>query len=252
MSGKKGLPNIRRALKILDHTINVASQIDNASESHSLDQQAKYLQNLLFTSTMRIKCPRQCINGIFYLWKKLIANIGDSEELKYKYRHQMSTLNHNTAECNSVIRHLLEINIQLTKLSTIQQNSDVHVNLDLRHIELSEQSNCFMLLPPDIAKYAVDLENDDNNHYVKQGSEKWSQMRKLSRVTGSTLRASIGLDTLAKQREHYYVHITGRIPPPPTPQLQKLFDHGKKNEVNGVGTILGTLSCISPRMLCLF
>ena len=242
MWGKEGPPNIRRALKILDHTIDVASQIDNASESHSLDQQAEYLQNLLFTSTMRIKRLRQHINGIFYLRKKLIANNGDSEELKYKYRCRMSTLNHNTAECNSVVRCLLEINIQLTKLlSTIQRNSDVHVNLDLRHIELSEQSNCFMLLPPDIAKYAVDLENDDNSHYVKQGSEKWFQMRKLSRVTGSTLRASIGLDTLAKQKEHYYVHITGRIPPPPTPQLQKLFDHGKKNEVNGVGTIVGTL-----------
>ena len=142
----------------------------------------------------------------------------------------MSTLNHNTAECNSVVRHLLEINIQLTKLmSTIQQNSDVHFNLDLCHLELSEQSNCFMLLPPDIAKYAVDLENDDNSHYVKQGSDKWFQMHKLSRVTGSTLPASIGLDTLAKQKEHYYVHITGRIPPPPTRQL-----HGKKNEVNGI------------------
>ena len=188
MWGKEGPPNIRRALKILNHTINVASQIDNASESRSLDQQAEYLQNLLFTSTMRIKRLRQCINGIFYLQKKLIANIGDSEELKYKYRHQMSTLNHNTAECNSVVRRLLEINIQLTKLlSTIQRNSDVHVNLDLRHIELSEQSNCFMLLPPDIAKYTVDLENDDDSNYVKQGSEKWFQMCKLSRVTGSTL-----------------------------------------------------------------
>ena len=183
MWGKEGLPNIKRALKILDHTINIASKIDITSESHSLDQQVEYLQNLLFTSTMRIKRLRQCINGIFYLRKKLIANVGDSEELKYKYRHHMSSLNHNTAECNSIGRHLLEINIQLTKLlSTIQQNSDVHVNLDLRHIEPSEQSNCLMLLPRDIAKYTIDLENDDNSHYVKQGSEKW-----LARVTGSTL-----------------------------------------------------------------
>ena len=186
---------------------------------------------------MRIKRLRQRINGIFYLQNKLIANVGDSEELKYKNRCHMSTLNHNTAKCNSVVRCLLEINIQLTKLlSTIQCNGDVHVNLDLRHIELSEQANCFMLLPPDIAKYAVDLKNDGNSHYVKQGSKKWFEMRKLSRVTGSTLQASIGLD-----KEHYYVHITGRIPPSPTPQLQKLFDHGKKNEVNRVGTIVSTL-----------
>ena len=229
MWGKEGPPNIRRALKILDHTINVASKIDITSESHSLDQQAKYLQNLLFTSTMRIECLRQRINGIFYLRKKLIANVGDSEELKYKYRHCMSTLNHNTAKCNSVVRCLLEINIQLTKLlSTIQQNSDVHVNLDLRHIELSEQSNCFMLLPPDIAKYAVDLENDDNSHYVKQGSKKWFQMHKLSRVTGSTLRASIGLDTLAKQKEHYYVHITGEYLHLLHPNFKNCLITGKK------------------------
>ena len=138
MWGKEGPPNIKRALKILDHTINVASKIGIGSESRSLDQQAEYLQNLLFTSTMKIKHLRQHIHGIFYLRKKLIANVGDSEELKYKYRHRMSTLNHNTAECNSVFRRLLEINIQLTKLlSTIQRNSDVHVNIDLRHIELS-------------------------------------------------------------------------------------------------------------------
>ena len=228
MSCKEGPSNIRRALKILDHTLNVASKIDISSESCYLDQQVEYLQNFLFTSTMRIKCLRQHINGIYYLRKKLIANVGDSEKLKYKYRHRMSTLNYNTAECNSVVRCLLEINIQLTKLSAIQHYSNVHVNLDVHHIELSKQSNCFILLPPDIAKYAIDLENDDNSHYVKQGREKWFQMRKLARVTGSTLRASIGLDTLAKQKKHYYVHITGRIPLPPTPQLQQLFDHGEK------------------------
>ena len=93
-------------MKILDHTINVASKIDIASESRSLDQQAEYLQNFLFTSTMRIKHLRQRINGIFYLRKKLTANVGDSEDLKYKYRCHMSTLNHNTAECNSVIRRI--------------------------------------------------------------------------------------------------------------------------------------------------
>ena len=64
--------------------------------------------------------------------------------------------------------------------------------------------------------------------------------RKKARVTGSTLRTVIGLDTLTKQKEHFHVHINGREPPPPSPQLQQLFDHGKKNEVNAFTTVVST------------
>ena len=64
----------------------------------------------------------------------------------------MSTLNHNTAECESVVRRLLEINIQITKLLVhIQGNADIFVNSEVRHIDLSEQTNFFSLLEPDFA-----------------------------------------------------------------------------------------------------
>ena len=91
----------------------------------------------------------------------------------------MSTLNHNTAECESVVRRLLEINLNITELlSHMQKNSDVHVNPDIRHIDIAEHSNCFILLSPDIAKYAMNLNEDGNTQYIKQGSTMWHEMRK--------------------------------------------------------------------------
>ena len=152
MWGREGPPNIRNALKILQNTLNIAQKIDSNMRDCSIENHYSFLEHLLYTCTHRLKHLRQRITGIFYLRKKLISNVGDNEELQYKYRWRMSTLNHNTAECESVIRRLLEINIQITKLlAHIQGNADIHTNSEVRHIDPSEQTNFFSLLEPDFA-----------------------------------------------------------------------------------------------------
>ena len=104
MWGCEGPPTISKALKILEHTIKCAEKINVAVTEDGVNLHKEFVKNLLITSTRRIKRLRERITGTFYLRKKLIANVGDNEELKYKYRRRMSTLNHNTAECQSVIR----------------------------------------------------------------------------------------------------------------------------------------------------
>ena len=44
-----------------------------------------------------------------------------------------------------------------------------------------------------------------------------------------------------KQKEHHYIHVCGHKPPTPPPDLQKLFDHGTKNEVNTIATLISTV-----------
>ena len=158
MWGREGPPNIRNALKILQNTLNIAQKIDSDMRDHSIENHCSFLEHLLYTCTRRLKRLHEWITGIFYLRKKLISNVGDNEELQYKSRWRMSTLNHNTAECESVVRRLLEINIQITKLlAHIRGNADIHTNSEVRHIDLSEQTNFFSLLEPDFAQYSVDL-----------------------------------------------------------------------------------------------
>ena len=226
---------------MLENNLKVAQQIDSDMKELSIENHCSFLEHLLYTTSHRLQCLHQRITGIFYLCKKLISNVGDNKELQYKYRRQMSTLNHNTAECESVVHRLLEINIHITKLlSHIRGNADLHANLDVRHIDLSEQTNFFSLLDPDMALLAVNLDEEQNSMYIKQGSELWYRKRKKARVTGSTLCTAIGLDTLTKQKDHFHVHINGREPPLPSAQLQKLFDHGKRNEVNAFATLVST------------
>ena len=116
MWGREGPPNIRNPLKILQNTLNIAQKIDSNMRDRSIENHCSFLENLLYTCTRRLKRLHERITRIFYLRKKLISNVGDNEELQYKYRRRMSTLNHNTAECESVVCRLFEINIQITKL----------------------------------------------------------------------------------------------------------------------------------------
>ena len=128
--------------------------------------------------------------------------------MQYKHRRQMSSLNQNTAECESVVRHLLEMNMLTTQImSSINNNSDIHIQNKPRHISVTEHANNFQLLPPEIVKYVLDIENDTNIQFIKQCSPEWFQIRKQARFTGSTLNSGIGLDTLQKQKQHFYVHV---------------------------------------------
>ena len=154
----------------------------------------------------------------------------------------MSTLNQNTAECESVVRRLLEVNMKATEImAAIYSNSDVHIGERAHHISLIEHANNFQLLPPEIVQYVLNLEDDRNIQFVKQRSEKWFHIHKQARVTGSTLNAALGLDTLQKQKQHLYIHVRGRKPPPVSDDLQKKFDHGTKNEVNAIATLISTV-----------
>ena len=168
--------------------------------------------------------------------------MGDNQELQYKHRRRMSSLNQNTAECELVGRSLLEINMLCTQIMAIlNSNGDVHIGEKIRNITLTEHSNNFQLLPPEVVKLFMDIDKEENIQYVKQHSDERFKIRKLARITGSTLHSGLGLETLTKQKEHHYIHVRGRIPPPIPENIQKLLDHSTKNEVNAIATLISTV-----------
>ena len=96
-------------------------------ENVSVAEHYVHLKELLNICSKRIKRCHQRIAGAFYLHKKLIEKCSNSEELKYKNRKKMSTLNQNTAECESVHR-FLEVNLKITSImATLNNNEDVHI-----------------------------------------------------------------------------------------------------------------------------
>ena len=243
MWGIEGPPNLPTAVKILKSTLKTAKQIEVDMSKVPADEHFSNLKHLVNVSSRRIKKLRGRMTGIFYLKKKLIDKCGESEELQYKHRRRMSTLNQNTADCETVVRRLLEINLKITSImSFMNSNGDLHICDKTRHINLSEFGNSFQLLPPEIVSQHTNLDDDSNMQFIKQRSDKWFDLRKRYIVTGSTLNAALGLDTLQKQKEHHYVHVRGRKPPPIPVELQKKFDHGTRNEVNATATLISTIA----------
>ena len=108
-------------------------------------------------------------------------------------------------------------------------------------MNLANLGKNYQLLPPELVSLYMDLDSEQNYQFVKQRTNKWFALRKEARVTGSTLNSAIGLDTLAKQKEHHYVHVRSRKPPPIPVALQKIFDHGTKNEINATATLVSTV-----------
>ena len=169
MWGVEGPPNLKTAVKTLKCTLAVAKQIEVDMNNVSLSGHFLHCKELLNISLWRIKRLRGRMTGSFYLRKKLIEKCGDSQELQYKHRRQMSTLNQNTAECESVVRRLLELNLKVTSIMAFMNcNGDVHIRNDVRHITLIDRANNFQLLPPEIVGNFIDLETPENVQFIKQ------------------------------------------------------------------------------------
>ena len=240
--GIEGPPNLTTAVKILNNTLDTARNINVEMDKTSSLEHFYNCRELVNVSSRRIKKLRSKITSCFYSRKKLVEKCGDNAELQYKNKRKMSSLNQTTAECESVIRRLLEINLKTTSIMAfLNNNGDVHIGNMPRHINLSERGNNFQLLPPDIVSNCIDLNDSQNMQFIKQRSDKWFELRKQFRVTGSTLNTALGLDTLQKQKDHHYIHVRGRKPPPIPPELQKKFDYGSKNEVNAIATLISTV-----------
>ena len=48
-----------------------------------------------------------------------------------------------------------------------------------------------------------ETDNFHNAHITKQKSDKWFELRRENRITGSTIFRAIGMNTLKEQQEHY-------------------------------------------------
>ena len=240
--GTEGLPNLLQLLRVLKKTVKCAEKVDSDMEQKDLLLHFNHLRDLLNTSSCRIKRLCRRITGAFYLRKKLIEKVGDNQELQYKHCRRMSSLNQNTTECELVVRSLLEINMLCTQIMAIlNSNGDVHIGEKIRNITLTEHSNNFQLLPPEVVKLFMDIDKEENIQYVKQHSDKWFKICKLACITGSTLHSGLALETLTKQKEHHYIHVRGRIPPPIPENVQKLLDHSTNNEVNAIAMLISTV-----------
>ena len=71
----------------------------------------------------------------------------------------------------------------------LNSNGDVHIGEKIHNITLTEHSNNFQLLPPEVVKLFMDIDKEENIQYVKQRLDEWF----LPTCLRVTLFISLGL-----------------------------------------------------------
>ena len=158
---------------------------------------------------------------------------------RFSYKMQLSYLNEHSARCDSAIGWCLSLNNRIMfVLSYMRKNADVFCNLEPVHLHL--QNNAHFLLDPQQLCLNFDLDAPENSDIVKQRSNKWLELRKKAKVTGSTLYNALGLSSLADLKQHHYQYIKKRAPPPFSPDVQKRLQYGQENEKNAIAALVGS------------
>ena len=131
----------------------------------------------------------------------------DNKE-KYSYRMQLSFLNEHSARCDSAIGRCLQLNGRILKiLSHLWKNSDVFSSQ--KPVELHLQDNAHFLFPLEHLCTYFNLDLPENTDIIKQRLEKWFNVRKKAKVTGSTVCNALGLSLLEDLKQHCHTQING-------------------------------------------
>ncbi|OWF42919.1 hypothetical protein KP79_PYT01989 [Mizuhopecten yessoensis] len=77
---------------------------------------------------------------------------------------------------------------------------------------------------------------ENHRHLNDIRTDEWFNIRATATVTGSTLNAALGLDTLKSQQEHYDCVKSGTKRKEPSPQVMEKIVYGTQNEIHAVAT----------------
>ena len=228
-------PSLTSAVRNLNLRKQCAEAIDFKSSDSTVPEHNLKFRRLSLHISRTLRQLRSRITTSFRQRQRLVSLAQENPDNVPRYTTRLSFLHQNSAECDSVLRNGLDAQQQVMEALCILNKRNIPSN----HIVLSEVPNVFQLLQPDKIRNILNLNDEMNAEYIKQRSVEWKSLRQTARVTGSTFNAALGLDTLAKQKEHHYTFICGRSAHEPNEELAKKFRHGTENEVNVVATLVG-------------
>ena len=179
---------------------NLALQLTN--EDNMCQRSMRSLKFALQISSHKIKNLWESIVRHEILRSTFNNKIKKQPFLSSKYALALSEIEAFTARAETIISKLLAINLKWCRIMS-EINSNQNEFIKKEPLIIDEQNNAFMLLEPDVLKtlYGNQIV-DENPQIVKQRSQEWHKLRKLSKVTSSTMHNVLGFRTLRLQKEH--------------------------------------------------
>ena len=111
-------------------------------------------------------------------------------------------------------------------------NSCAHLYAKGPDVDLGQQENYVCL--SDLASESEEIQP----YFIKQRCERWLEIRKTARATGSTLHAALGLNSLKTQLQHFDYVINGLDKPSVDVQTTGRMQYGVDQEIDGIATLV--------------
>lgn len=144
-----------------------------------------------------------------------------------RYKYSISQLNVRKHECDNNLSRALKLQDRLIEMCAKCEGLGNCYN-NTGYLDLSASPLHFALRPPDHLGQVVDLVA--HSDYIKQRSPLWFELRRLARLTGSTMYDALGLEKLCYQQTHYD-SVIKNLPNIKDSETKKKMQHGSKNEV---------------------
>ena len=217
--------------------LDVKNKVDFCSLSTTdHDTLLKFVKQIVLVFSNRIKNVRE-----HYVKKETaltkFKKLGGNDWRKSKYAIVISHIQTWMYQGSSSVESILN---NLDKLCcAIAQSNDLHNCYHEVLVDLGHQENYICLQEADSA--TVQGEGVDrviNPRSIKQGSDFWHRLRSSAKVTGSTAYKAIGLESLKKQQEHFDHVFCKQDKPEFSTRTKLCLDHGVKNEINCVATLV--------------
>jgi hypothetical protein len=230
--GYEGPPSLsaRKEEKNNDLILIKSLQENVQNDGSNVFQVHTKLVDLLRSITSRIQKLRHACFAKRKKKNELQEKVKLNPSLNFSYA--ISAISTFVYQCDSLVRRGLQINERIASACAYTFSAQ----FPEQHTLLSVQkcSRFLRLKSPEQNEFLIT--NGPRTDFVKQGTELWHELRRKSRVTGSTAYNAAGLRNLAAQKKHYSEHILGKKRTI-SPALQAKFDYGNENEINAMATI---------------
>ena len=164
-----------------------------------------------------------------------IKKLAGSDWSTSKFTFVLSAIQTSIFQLNEEVDTFLKVvDIASFCLSFLNEYGDQYV--DGKEVLLQHQPNFVCLSGIELLKENVN--ERELFSLVRQRTDSWFSIRKQALVTGSTINSAIGLNGLKAQKEHYS---QVKEKPQPNERVNMAMDHGSKNEINAISTLVGKI-----------
>ena len=223
-------PNLEEAKQRISEEFLIIDQLQSSIDASNKDQHltvGSITSAVLMIST-RIKDLRKLYQSQTFMMKKFLKAAGNYWR-KSKYLYAISGIHAVLHPIRQCVQTLLDANGKLLGMGATLQNKSESFSSTTVNKEFQ----------PNWSSLHSDSHDLAVSRLLQQRSPEWHSVRDTFPLTGSTLYRALGFDTLKSMKSHMSIFRRLTEKEQFSDEIKEKLEHGTKNEVNGIATLVG-------------